>query len=194
MAKPNVISRNDLIQSAQKCLVEQGVDKFTLKAVAEMGGVTQGTVYYHFRTKEQLLLEVVKDICDQSWGELSEGNENIIQDAIKSAKSRCSHDSFYHKLFFILMVSGFNNEKIREQLGNILMKENTALNNHLLSIWSKSPIEGVSMETWGIFFNAIVDGLALQALLSENFPVEKIYNELDQLFVGISNLQEDGGK
>lgn len=193
MAKPNVISRNELIKSAQKCLVEQGIDKFTLKAVAEIAGVTQGTVYYHFRTKEQLLLEVVKDICDRSWGELSEGNENIIQEAIKSAKSRCSHDSFFHKLFLIVMVSGFKNEKIREQLSSILKKENIALSNYLLTIWSKSPIEGVSVETWGIFFNAIVDGLALQALLSENFPVEKIYHELEQLFLGISKLQKEGG-
>lgn len=95
MAKPNVISKNELIRSAKKCLVKNGIEKFTLRAVAETAGVTQGTVYYHFRTKEQLLLDIVKDICDSSWDELSKSDGNIIKQAIETAKSRCSHDSFF---------------------------------------------------------------------------------------------------
>ncbi|AZV40920.1 hypothetical protein BAOM_0213 [Peribacillus asahii] len=27
----------------------------------------QGTIYYHFRTKEQLLLDIVKHIHNESW-------------------------------------------------------------------------------------------------------------------------------
>ncbi|WP_044640311.1 TetR/AcrR family transcriptional regulator [Risungbinella massiliensis] len=187
MAKPNVISKNELIEYAKECLVEKGIEKFTLKAVAEAGGVTQGTIYYHFRTKEQLLLEIVRDICDRSWSELSHHNENIIKQAFESAKSRCSSDSFFHKLFLTLVVSGFHNEKIKEQLGDILEKENEALSKHLTKIWSPTPIKGVSFETWGILLNAIVDGLAIQALLSKDFSVEKVYRELEQVLIGLSN-------
>lgn len=190
MAKPNVISKNDLIKSAKKCLVKNGIEKFTLRAVAEMAGVTQGTVYYHFRTKEQLLLDIVKDICDSSWNEISKSDENIIQQAIESAKSRCSHDSFFHKLFLTLVVSGFHHDKIREQLEGIILKENKALAENLLKIWPSSPIKGISLDTWAIFLNAVVDGIALQALLSKNFPVEKTYAELEKLFIALSGLQE----
>lgn len=190
MAKPNVISKNDLIKSAKKCLVKNGIEKFTLRAVAETAGVTQGTVYYHFRTKEQLLLDIVKDICDSSWNELSKSDGNIIKQAIESAKSRCSHDSFFHKLFLTLVVSGFHNNKIREQLEGIILKENKALAENLLKIWPSSPIKGISFDTWAIFLNAVVDGIALQALLSKNFPVEKTYAELEKLFIALSGLQE----
>ncbi|MBO8171723.1 MAG: TetR/AcrR family transcriptional regulator [Bacillaceae bacterium] len=183
MAKPNIVQKNDLIQSAKACLVEKGIERFTLRAVAEMAGVTQGTVYYHFRTKEQLFLEVVKDICDRSWDDLTRTDDNFIQEAIASAKSRCSYDSFYHKLFLTLIVSGFHHEQIREQLGEILMKENRVLTDHLSRLWrEESPVEGVSFETWGIMLNAIVDGLAIQALLSKDFPVEKTYEELEHFF------------
>lgn len=190
MAKPNVISKRDLISYAKECLVERGIEKFTLRAVAEKAGVTQGTVYYHFKTKEQLLLDTVEDICENSWQEISQSNEFIIKKAIESAKSRCSYDSFFHKLFLTLVAAGFNNEKIRGQLGEIIFTENNALAKNLSKLWVSSPIEGVSFETWAIFFNAIVDGLALQALLQKDFPVEKIYEEFEQLFKGLSHLRD----
>ncbi|WNF32630.1 TetR/AcrR family transcriptional regulator [Aeribacillus composti] len=190
MAKPNVISKNELIRSAKKCLVKNGIEKFTLRAVAETAGVTQGTVYYHFRTKEQLLLDIVKDICGSSWDELSKSDGNIIKQAIETAKSRCSHDSFFHKLFLTLVVSGFHNDKIREQLEGIILQENKALAENLLKIWPSSPIKGISLDTWAIILNAVVDGIALQALLSKNFPVEKTYAELEKLFIALSGLQE----
>ncbi len=195
MAKPNIISKGDLIKSAKECLVNNGIDKFTLRAVAEQAGVTQGTIYYHFKTKEQLLLDIVQDTCESSWSEISElSNQYIISQAIESAKSRCSYDSFFHKLFLTLVVSGFNNETIRGKLGEITQSENNALNQSLLTLWSKTPIDGVSVETWGILINAIVDGLALQALVQKDFPVEKTYEELGQLFKGLTQLLNEGDK
>lgn len=181
MAKPNGISKGQLIKCAKDCLVEKGIDKFTLKAVAETAGVTQGTIYYHFKTKEQLLLDIVQDICDTSWREISRSQEDKMEQAIASAKSRCSYDSSFHQLFFLLVTASFHNDKIKEKLSEIMRAENRALTENLSTLWTASPIEGVSLETWGILFNAMVDGLALQALLQRDFPVEKTYQEFEQL-------------
>nr|MDH3163626.1 helix-turn-helix domain containing protein [Bacillus licheniformis] len=63
MARPNVTSKETLIEAAKRRIAEHGLDKLTLKAVAEEAKVTQGTVYYHFRTKERLVFEVVRDLC-----------------------------------------------------------------------------------------------------------------------------------
>lgn len=190
MAKPNVISKGDLIKCAKECLVDKGIEKFTLRAVAETAGVTQGTIYYHFRTKEQLLMDIVQDICETSWQEISQSSEYMIDQAIASAKSRCSYDSYFHKLFFSLVASSFNNEEIKGKLGEIIMTENKALTGNLSNLWTESPIEGVSLETWGILLNAIVDGLALQALLQKDFPIEKTYREFDQLVNGLNTLRK----
>ncbi|USK83746.1 TetR/AcrR family transcriptional regulator [Peribacillus asahii] len=193
MAKPNVISKDVLIQYAKECLVNNGIEKFTLRSVAEMAGVTQGTIYYHFRTKEQLLLAIVQNVCENSWTEISEQNEQLfLSQAIESAKSRCSYDSFFHKLFFTLVASSFNNEKIRNPLSDIVTEENSSLISNLSGLWGKSPIEGVTLETWGILINAIVDGIALQALLQKDFPVERTYQEVEQLFKAFSKLKDMG--
>lgn len=195
MAKSNVITKNDLIKYAKGCLATNGIEKFTLRSVAEVAGVTQGTIYYHFKTKEQLLLSIVQDISKNSWSEISQkSNQYIISEAIASAKNRCSYDSYFHKLFSSLLVSSFNNEKMRMQLGDIISNESNVLTQNLSKFWPKSPIDGISLETWGILLTAMVDGLALQALLQKDFPVEKTYEEVEQLFKGLSNLLYEGDK
>ncbi|MCY8605789.1 helix-turn-helix domain-containing protein, partial [Bacillus sonorensis] len=75
MARPNVTSKNMLIEAAKRCIMDQGLENLTLKAVAEKANVTQGTVYYHFRTKEQLVFEVVQDVCYISWENLKSGQK-----------------------------------------------------------------------------------------------------------------------
>ncbi|MDM8102296.1 MULTISPECIES: TetR/AcrR family transcriptional regulator [Oceanobacillus] len=190
MAKPNGVSKQEFIQYAKECLVEKGTEKFTLRAVADTAGVTQGTIYYHFRTKEQLLLSIVEDICEKSWYEISKSNTYVLKQAIASAKSRCSYNSFFHQLFILMTAASFKNEKIRNQLSEIMQAENQALSENLLKIWPASPVHGVSMEAWGIMFNAMVDGLAMQALLQKDFPVEKVYQEFEQIIEAITNLSE----
>lgn len=176
MAKPNVISKSTLINSAKECIVENGIENFTLRSVADKAEVTQGTIYYHFRTKEQLLVEIVQGICESAWDELSKKDEIIVKEALQSAKSRCTYDSFFHKLFFSLVAASFNNVKIREQLGQILSLENESLVKKITSAWTQSPINGVDNEAWGIIFNAIIDGIALQAILQKDFPIDKVYD------------------
>ncbi|MFC9541074.1 TetR/AcrR family transcriptional regulator [Lysinibacillus sp. NPDC056959] len=45
MAKPTGIEKSVLLTAVKQSLVEKGIEKFTLKVVAEQAGVTQGTIY-----------------------------------------------------------------------------------------------------------------------------------------------------
>ena len=191
MAKPNVISKEELVQSAQRCIVEKGFDKTTLKAVADSANVTQGTVFYHFKTKEQLFVEVVKHMCETSWKSMQEAAgtspASTTAEMLSSAKERCGFDSFYHQLFFSSLAAGLQIDSIREQLSQLIGQENAHLTELLTARWQQSPIPGVSLEGWGILLNALIDGLAIQALLSQDFPTDRVYTELERLLL---TLQE----
>ncbi|WP_019120671.1 TetR/AcrR family transcriptional regulator [Brevibacillus massiliensis] len=193
MAKPNVISKQDLIESAKQCIVEHGIQQLTLKAVAEKAGVSQGTVYYHFRQKEQLLLDVVSDLCHSSWKKIQQpqpGDPDVIRSALESARSRCTADSSYHQLFFSLVVSGLQHEEIRKQLGELIETENRFLQDQLAALWPHPPVQGVSRKTWAILLNAMIDGLALQALVCESFSADEVYGELYQLIRRITAVSQ----
>ncbi|MFJ7951703.1 TetR/AcrR family transcriptional regulator [Lysinibacillus sp. NPDC096418] len=180
MAKPTGVAKVDLLVAAKQCLVTKGIEKFTLKAVAEQAGVTQGTIYYHFKTKEQILLEIIQSICENTWDELLASDQQIIQSAFLSAKDRYENKEFY-RLFFTLIVLGFNTPPIKEQIGQILANENERLFQVLSKLWDKSPINGVSMATWSIFINALIDGIAMQVVMNDDFPVDSFYEELEKI-------------
>ncbi|WFA07279.1 TetR/AcrR family transcriptional regulator [Bacillus sp. HSf4] len=184
MARPNVTSKETLIEAAKRRIADYGLDNLTLKAVAEEAKVTQGTVYYHFRTKEQLVFEVVRDVCRTSWDHLTADEKPAaekIKDGLLSAKSRTEKDAYYHQLFLELAVFGFRNKRINGQLGELLEEENTLLAEQLSLMWKRSPVEGVSFRTWGILLNALIDGLAVQSLVSPEFSSEEVYRELEMV-------------
>lgn len=187
MAKPTGITKADLLVAAKQCLVDKGIEKFTLKAVAGQAGVTQGTIYYHFKTKEQILLEIIQSICENTWDELLAEDQEMIQSAFQSAKNRYENKAFY-QLFFTLVVIGFNNPSIKQQIGQILVNENERLFVVLAKLWEKSPIEGVSMTTWSIFINALIDGIAMQVITNDDFPADSFYDELEKILHTLHQL------
>ncbi|MDI5787806.1 helix-turn-helix domain containing protein [Bacillus licheniformis] len=90
-----------MIEAAKRRIAEHGLDKLTLKAVAEEAKVTQGTVYYHFGQRAACF-EVVRDLCRASWERLKANEKPAaerIKDGLSSAKSRTLKDAYYHQLF-----------------------------------------------------------------------------------------------
>ncbi len=191
MAKPNVISRDELLRSAAQCIADRGIQALTLKAVAEGANVTQGTVYYHFRNKEQLLMETIQKMCTSSWEELEERHP-FWKAALDSAKSRCTPDSLYHRLFYSLVAASMHQDRLKDELGHLLEGENDSLAHHLRDMWKSDQYSGISVETWSVLLNALMDGLALQALLSPRFDAEQVYGDLARLVEKIAG--QEGGE
>lgn len=196
MAKPNIVTKQELIQSAKKCIQEKGLDKLTFTAVAQGAGVTQGTVYYHFKTKEQLMLEIVQSVCDDSWQtvenlQTTQNLEETINQALEGARSRCTHDSFYHTLFFSLVVHSLQNQPLRERLRDMLERENSHVTAMLEKFSPTSAVPGISLKNRAIMINALIDGLALQALLNPDFPADEIYSELTASVLKLISVYDD---
>lgn len=95
-----------------------------------------------------------------------------------------------------MAVLGFRNEKINEQLGELLEEENAVLAEQLSEMWKRSPVDGVSFSTWGILLNALIDGLALQSLMSSGFSSEKVYGELEAVLQMLTEtaVKQHGGE
>src|SRR6059036_517920 len=54
-------SRKPLLRAAIDCFARLGYQGTTIDRIARDAGVTKGAAYYHFRDKEELLFEAVKD-------------------------------------------------------------------------------------------------------------------------------------
>src|SRR5215472_5471739 len=58
-------TREHIIQAAYRVLTKQGYDATTIKAIAREAGVAPGLLHYYFANKDELLIEVLKDISDR---------------------------------------------------------------------------------------------------------------------------------
>ncbi|MGN4576945.1 TetR/AcrR family transcriptional regulator [Bacillus cereus group sp. MYBK74-1] len=190
MAKPNVVNKEKLLKAAKEIIAEHGMEKLTLKAVAESAQVTQGTVYYHFKTKDQLLLEVTESFCKASWEQI--GKDVQLEKALQSAENRCVKDSMYHHLFFQLVASGLQNNAMKDKIGELLHYENQELTGLLNKKIEDRMVSQISTETWSVLCNALVDGLALQALFNPSFSTDKVYGDLYMLLEKFTVLQKGG--
>src|SRR2546430_4260126 len=57
------ISRDKILQAAFTRLSSQGYENTSIKEIAEEAGVAQGLVHYYFKSKQQLVLAVLMDVC-----------------------------------------------------------------------------------------------------------------------------------
>lgn len=70
---PRTDTRARIIQVAFELFSEQGYDKTSLREIAERLGVTKAALYYHFKTKEDIVRSHVQDYLGQigdlvEWG------------------------------------------------------------------------------------------------------------------------------
>jgi len=60
------IRKEQVIAATRKCIVEKGVLHLSVKDVAAEAGVSTGVIYYYFKNKQDLLLQVLKETFHRS--------------------------------------------------------------------------------------------------------------------------------
>ena len=56
-------TRKKLLEGAQKCLVQEGFRKTSVKAIARYAGVNHGLVHHYFGSKEELLAALIEAVA-----------------------------------------------------------------------------------------------------------------------------------
>jgi TetR/AcrR family transcriptional repressor of bet genes len=63
--KPNTEQRREqIVNGLLAAIGEHGYDKATVHTIAQKAGLAPGLVHYHFRNKEEILLELVKSLAE----------------------------------------------------------------------------------------------------------------------------------
>ena len=62
--KPNTGQRREqIVHGLLEAIGEHGYDKATIQAIAQKAGLAPGLIHYHFKNKEEILLELVKSLA-----------------------------------------------------------------------------------------------------------------------------------
>ena len=81
---PADLTRGYILKAAAKLFRNQGYAATTLRQIAESAGIQAGSVYYHFRSKDEILLEIL----DTGIDEVQKSVENQLASLPSDATSR----------------------------------------------------------------------------------------------------------
>jgi AcrR family transcriptional regulator len=61
---PSVSRRDELLELAATMFAERGLRATTVRDIADSAGILSGSLYHHFKSKEQMVEEVLRDFLD----------------------------------------------------------------------------------------------------------------------------------
>lgn len=105
-------SKQKIIDAAIECLRDCPIDKMNMRNIAEKAGVTTGSIYHHFKNKDELtfavmneslhfshkLYEDLKDSSDLSGSELIDVINKAVETRLNKADQQILHILFFGEI------------------------------------------------------------------------------------------------
>ncbi len=182
MAAPRKDNVEDkILDAAEALLKEESVDKISLAAIASAAGVSKGTLYYHYKTKDDILYDLANRYLDQQYRELFLWTENA------------SKDTSFHRLFTYVLKRDVYEPAVRFHLLTSAASGNENLRKKLLERYQQfqSAISGKIAErvagvdadylAWAALL--LSDGIIVQLELgNEQFDFDAFIAQSDAFF------------
>lgn len=108
-----------IIMTAREMLEEKSFSEISLAAIAGKAGISKGTLYYHFKNREEILFAVMDDYLDRQKEDLILWIEDSSKDTSlpRLLKYILERDTSTRDMRFHLITEAVNgNVKIREKL------------------------------------------------------------------------------
>src|SRR2546425_3667112 len=104
-------TRDKILQAAFSVLSRQGYENSSIKEIAEQAGVAQGLVHYYFKSKQQLVLAVLAEVCrEMEYG--SEQGAAGAQAAYEKFKAMLKGSKATHALYIQLIAVGLHDTEL----------------------------------------------------------------------------------
>jgi AcrR family transcriptional regulator len=167
--------RNEILKSVESLISVSGVNSISLKDIAETCNISKGTLYYYYKTKDEIIFDVIVKHVQELHTEYLDWIE------------RHQHDLTIERFLSVILYKGvklFNRAKLHIFLVNECIKGNDVLRNKFNELWNKwHKILQVGIkkafkneqesEDIAYLLMLIIDGLAIQEVLQNQIISEE---------------------
>jgi AcrR family transcriptional regulator len=121
--------RQDLISVAEQLFLKQGYENTTVNQIIAARNLAKGTYYYHFRSKEDILIAVSDKLISETRQKLRAAHKQKDKDVLWRIREILSifHDDFYRNRAIWKLVYHDNNAAMHKQVSKIGAKKFTPL-------------------------------------------------------------------
>lgn len=178
MAAPrNENIKSIIIEAAQRLLEAKPLSDISLAEIAREAGVSKGTLYYYYRTKDEILFDITDMYLDRQWREFIAWTENP------------EKDTSLHRLVRYVIERNVSTPSMRIHLMVDAMTGNTEVREKLVRRYSefqKLIADKISERTDKVpaeFFSWLIlltsDGIFLQKLLDNpDFDIDAFIEQI----------------
>ena len=167
------IDKKKFIDATEKLILEKGANDFSLADLAKAMGISKGTLYYHYPTKDDLILDIIEEHMGQLSADYVDWFERHKNDSI-------SEERFLDVVFY-KGVKLFNRARMQIYMVNECMRGNEALRKRYVELWEsweKKLLEGLrrvypeKTDKEGLAYTImlILDGLVMEEALGHSNP------------------------
>lgn len=184
--KQKAQTRQKLLIAAASCFAEKGYDQCTVADISKAAGMSQGSMYVHFASKEELF----KCMIQQEHGEAAEKMRQAAEEApsfetIMEMLVKCVRDVGFpidHRLWIEILAVAARNETIREAF----LESDRIMRDAFVSLIKKAAKLGevdkkLDYEAVSVWIYALVDGLIARTADDSCFDFEEHLKTFDLL-------------
>ena len=159
--------------AAATLIAEVGWGRVTTRAVAERAGLPHGTVSYHFRGKQELLIEAAAHAFQSAIPVDRFASLSTVEDLIGVIAAEAGAlDSVLSRLMFEAMSEAERDPALRARMGALLDQYRQLMIATVRADQARGAVfDGVPPEAIATLIGAVGDGLALHAVLDPGLDV-----------------------
>jgi len=180
-------TRQVILQTANRLMMDQGINNTSLNDIAREAGISKGTLHYYYPSKDDLIYDIAQQHFSVVKSSVLRWNENVrgrtsFAEILRVVLSSFLEADTRNKLhLYLLQEAVVNNEHIRQrfqesyQEWRTLLKEELDLQSEVLG-FNESETRALSF-----IIVAIIDGLLIQRIVGGDIiPLDDIVEFLDR--------------
>ncbi len=182
-------TRTKILEAAFQILARQGYENTSIKDIAEEAGVAQGLVHYHFKSKQQLVLAVLAEVCrEMEFGD-AQGAAGA-QAAYEKFKNMLKGSQATHALYIQLIAMGLHDKELGAGVLNFVRQDRAHIEDIARQVLAEREADPGPARAIASVVEAAVLGIMVQNLIDPEFNAEEAVDALNAMSLSAVFAQE----
>ena len=173
-------AREKILEAAFTVLSRQGYENASIKEIAEQAGVAQGLVHYYFKTKQQLVLAVLADVCSKLELSDTEGLQGA-QEAYEKFKAMLKDSKATHALYVQLIAVGLHDKEVGAGVFKFLSEDRAHIEQIARGVLAEREDDPRPAGAIAAVVEAAVLGIMIQNLIDPEFNADEAVDALNAM-------------
>ena len=188
--KTTEVRQQEIIEAVRKLIVTSGMEHLTMQAIAKEVGLTEGAIYRHFTSKQEILFLLIEEIEETLLETLSKAQTEgapALENLESILKAHFSYAERRRGVSFMVIaeIQALQDKALRKRVSQFLAKYRDVITDELnRGVESGEVPKDIDLDAAAtIFFGLIQSNVTLWSLGDHPFPRQERQKHLWDLYI-----------